>query len=144
MNIFYLQQEIDAIVQEIEAAEKISCAQGMHASDFLNAINYDGMPHSHGKTEAPFERYVIASVDSQTAYTKKLRDKLEELTNEIEKLREELNTLIDGLKSPKRRTIIRLRCNLGLSWESIGEKIGMDRRSVSRNFYKAFGEVPHK
>ena len=65
---------------------------------------------------------------------KMLEDRLEELYT----IRIQIETYINGLEDTELRLIDRMRCISKKSWEEIGFELAMDRRTVSRRFYKQF------
>ncbi len=139
MSIFYLKQEAESIKNEIAYCKAYSIE--LNATDVLKAINYDGMPHSPNRSQsAPFEADIIRLVDNANELMERLTELLAKKLKEINRLSNEFETFVNGFDDPKIRSIIRLRCMNGFSWDKVGECLRMDRRSASTKFYKAFGE----
>lgn len=126
-GIYYINKEIAAIKREL---------QELRSRNFYKSTAITGMPKGESSVDI-FTDYTDSTItlESMLAYN------LKKLQEERKKYELFLNTIED----PELRMIIRLRAVNNMSWEEIGEQLGMDRRTASRKFYKFFkkGKVAH-
>jgi len=55
--------------------------------------------------------------------------------------RERLEKMLEEIKDPEIRLIVRLRCVNNVGWQEIGDEIGMDRRAASRKYHDFFEKL---
>lgn len=69
---------------------------------------------------------------------KTLEDMLHYNLKKLQMERKKMEEFLSSIEDAELRLIIRLRAVNNMNWESIGAKLGMDRRTASRKFYKFF------
>lgn len=140
LSIGYMKKEVEALKAEKRELEALTISTD--AEEWLKGMQYDGMPKAQShKNGATFEDTVIKVVDAQKGRANQITRKIVELMDKIERLEKEFEIFLESVEESRNRVIIRYRCELGYSWEKIGEALNIDRRTASMNFYKAFGEL---
>lgn len=145
IGIFYIKQEIESLNNQINFLSHSVVGDDATSTDLIDAVQYDGMPHnSSWKKEAPYEKKVIRLIDMKNRHEIELREAVLNRMNQLESLSKRFEDFMKTINNPKYRAIVQLRCMEGLSFDDIGNKLKMDRRTVSKYFYKAFGEYKKK
>ena len=94
-------------------------------ADSPKAISYGGVRVASSKnTSAPFERFVFAIID--------LEEKANALQEKKEQIQLTIITAIEMLDREELKNLITLRYIEGLTWEQIGDTLGIVERTARR------------
>ena len=119
-QVYYINKEIKQLYEELANIKQQS---------FMKNITISDMPRG-GESKDIFTEYTddVMEIESIIQYS------LIRLQRAKKKAEKFLTTVDD----PELRLIMRLRCINNMSWQDIGDEIGMDRRTASRKFYGYF------
>ena len=114
-KLYYLKIDIENIKEEIRSLPTISSPQ------------LTGMPHGT-EVSNPIEKYIL----KKEALIEKLNQKIEKYTDELIRIEE----IIERIDDPEIRAIARMRFIQNMKWEDIGEKMYLERTTVSKKLRK--------
>ena len=114
-KLYYLKIDIENIKEEIKSLPTISSSQ------------LTGMPHGTDVSN-PIEAYIL----KKEALIEKLNTKIEKYTEELIRIEE----IIERIDDPEVRAIARMRFIQNMKWEDIGEKMYLERTTVSKKLRK--------
>ena len=114
-KLYYLKIDIENIKEEIRNIPTISSPQ------------ITGMPHGTDVSN-PIENYFL----KKEALIEKLNSKIEKYTEELIRI----EGIIDGIDDEEVRAIARMRFIQNMKWEDIGEKMYLERTTVSKKLRK--------
>lgn len=120
-DLFAVQKGVNklkSLYRELEELEQINPYKSNIASD---------MPKSRGNGKNFTEWYAEEH--------ERIENEIEFCKQSIQKDRKIMNAYLDDTPFPESE-IIRYRAVNGLSWEEIGNLLNMDRRTVSRKFFR--------
>lgn len=121
-QIYYINLEIKALQLELAKMEE--------ERNYYKPIILSDMPRGGGEHINPSDEYLVKRQEIEDMINYALR----KLQYERKKFEQFLSTVDDA----EMRLILRLRCVNNMKWEAIGNEINIDRRTVSRKFYKFF------
>ena len=110
-KLYYLKIDIENIKEEIMSLPVISSPQ------------ITGMPRGSGVSN-PIEQYYI----KKEALVEKLNQKIEKYTEELIRV----EGILERIEDPEVRAIARMRFVQNMKWEEIGDKMYMERTTVSK------------
>ena len=110
-KLYYLKIDIESIKEEIMSLPVISSPQ------------ITGMPRGSGVSN-PIEQYYI----KKEALVEKLNQKIEKYTEELIRV----EGILERIEDPEVRAIARMRFVQNMKWEEIGDKMYMERTTVSK------------
>ena len=119
-SIYYINKEIEHIQKEL---------YDLKTKNFYKSNILTGMPKGNSEHDI-FSDY---AEDIKT-----LEDMLHYNLKKLQMERKKMEEFLSSIEDAELRLIIRLRAVNNMNWESIGAKLGMDRRTASRKFYKFF------
>ena len=114
-KLYYLKIDIENIKEEIKSLPTISSPQ------------ITGMPHGTDVSN-PTENYFL----KKEKLIEKLNSKIEKYTEELIRI----EGIIDGIDDEEVRAIARMRFIQNMKWEDIGEKMYLERTTVSKKLRK--------
>ena len=114
-KLYYLKLDIENIKEEIKNIPTISSPQ------------ITGMPHGTDVSN-PIENYFL----KKEALIEKLNSKIVKYTEELIRI----EGIIDGIDDEEVRAIARMRFVQCMKWEDIGEKMYLERTTVSKKLRK--------
>ena len=114
-KLYYLKIDIENIREEIKSIPTISSPQ------------ITGMPHGTGVSN-PIEAYFL----KKEALIEKLNQKIEKYTEELMRIED----IIEKIDDPEIRAIARMRFIQNMKWEDIGDKMYLERTTVSKKLRK--------
>lgn len=94
---------------------------------------YNDMPHGKGGVHSNTEDGAIAAAELKEAY--------KAVTDELEKMRKELEPKINDLENPDERAVMRMRYLNGYSTSDIADAIHRCERQVKRYLYPAEDKI---
>lgn len=121
-EIYYINTEIKALQLEL--------AQHEENRRYYKTVILSDMSKGKGEHINPTDEWLIKEQELKDM----LRYSLNVLQNKLLKFEQ----FLAGIEDTETRLILRLRCINNMSWQEIGENIGMDRRTASRKFNKFF------
>lgn len=119
-QIYYINKEIKSL--QLELAE-------LRQRNFYKPNIITDMPRGGGKKDTNLE-YVNDVIELEDLINYSLR--------KLQHQRKKIDDFLKSVNDDELRLIMRLRAVNNMSWESIGEVIGKDRRTVSKKFYNYF------
>ena len=126
-KIFYINIEIRNIKLELARLQ-----ERKNNRSFSRALHYSGMPKGNGIIDTMTESDRL--IDEEAQLMDMLRYSLKRL--QVERLK--IEKLLMAEPDAEMRLILRLRCVNNMTWQEIGDEIGMNRTTVSRKFYSYF------
>lgn len=124
-QLYWITKEIDLLKEQKKELDAMS---------YVKSHKISGMPFAGGVCDKVSERAIkIQQVEEQ------IDVKLVQLFT----LRGEFENYLNAIEDAELRLIIRMRNINHLSWEQIGDEIGMDRRTASRKYYGQFAHNAH-
>lgn len=115
-KVYWLKKEIEQITEQIKELT-------MYSSPSLS-----GIPSGSRNNTSPVERYVLR----KEKLTEKLKAKINELIEEVQRLEKYIESIDDA----EIRMIARKRFIENKDWQVIGDEMYMDRTTVSRKLKK--------
>ncbi len=121
------------VIKEIELLKVQK--QELNSMSYIKAQKISGMPFGSGISDSVSERAIKI---------REVEELIEIKITELFILRGRIERYINEIEDVELRLIIRLRSINNLSWDQIGEEIGMDRRTASRKYYGQFAHNAHR
>lgn len=122
-EIYYINTEIKALQLEL--------AQHEENRRYYKTVILSDMPKGKGKHVNPTDEYLIKEQE--------LKDMIRYALNTLQNKLLKFEQFLSEIEDTETRLILRLRCVNNMSWQEIGDNIGMDRTTASRKFYRFFG-----
>lgn len=122
LEIYYINVEIKSIRLELDEHKE--------NRKYYRTVILTDSTKARGEHTNPTDKWLI----KEQQLTDMLRyslDQLQQKTIEFEKF-------LKAVEDAETRVILRLRCINNMSWEEIGDNLGMDRRTASRKFNRFF------
>ena len=116
-QLHWINKEIGILKNQLEDLKSMSYIKGQEITD---------MPFGSGISNKTADR-ALAIREIEELYEIKLK--------ELFLVRGRIERYINTIDDAELRLIIRLRSINNMNWDSIGDEIGMDRRTASRKFY---------
>lgn len=125
-EIYYIKKEIERLKKDLDELRK---ERNYYNATMLTdkAGRHKNLADDYLTREEKLEKLIIKSLRRQ-----------QEKVYEFEKI-------LQGVDDAEMRLILRMRCINNSSWEEIGARLGMDRRTASRKFnaYFAGEKIAH-
>lgn len=121
-EIYYINTEIKALQLEL--------AQHEENRRYYKTVILSDMPKGKGEHINPTDEYLIKEQE--------LKDMIRYALNALQNKLLKFEQFLAGIDDTEMRLILRLRCVNNMSWQEIGDSIGMDRTTASRKFNKFF------
>lgn len=122
LEIYYINVEIKSIQLEL--------AQHRENRKYYRTIILTDSTKVRGEHTNPTDKWLI----KEQQLTDMLRYSLDHLQQKMI----EFEKFLKKVEDAETRAILRLRCINNMSWEEIGDNLGMDRRTASRKFNRFF------
>lgn len=122
LEIYYINAEIKAIQLELVKHEE--------NRKYYRTVVLTDMLRAKGEHINPTDEWLI----KEQQLKEMLRYSLDNLQNKMI----EFEKFLKEVEDAETRVILRLRCINNMSWEEIGDNLGMDRRTASRKFNRFF------
>lgn len=121
-EIYYINTEIKAL--------RLELAQHEENRRYYKTVILSDMPKGKGEHVNPTDEYLIKEQE--------LKDMIRYALNVLQNKLLKFEQFFAEIEDTETRLILRLRCVNNMSWQEIGDNIGMDRTTASRKFYKFF------
>lgn len=128
-QIYYINEEIKILKKELCELE-----EERKNRPYSKAITYSDMPKGYGVSD-PME-----DVDELVDQEKTIRQMLAYNIQRLQRARKDMEIFLQTIEKAEERLILRLRCINNMTWQEIGDEIGMSRMTVKRKWDKFWQE----
>ena len=128
-QIYYINEEIKILKKELCELE-----EERKNRPYSKAITYSDMPKGCGMSDP------MADVDELVDQDKTVRQMLAYSIQRLQRARKDMEIFLQTIEKAEERLILRLRCINNMTWQEIGDEIGMSRMTVKRKWDKFWQE----
>lgn len=128
-QIYYINEEIKILKKELCELE-----EERKNRPYSKAITYSDMPKGCGMSDP------MVDVDELVDQEKTVRQMLAYSIQRLQRARKDMEIFLQTIEKAEERLILRLRCINNMTWQEIGDKIGMSRMTVKRKWDKFWQE----
>lgn len=128
-QIYYINEEIKILKKELCELE-----EERKNRPYSKAITYSDMPKGCGMSDP------MVDVDELVDQEKTVRQMLTYNIQRLQRARKDMEIFLQTIEKAEERLILRLRCINNMTWQEIGDEIGMSRMTVKRKWDKFWQE----
>lgn len=128
-QIYYINEEIKILKKELCELE-----EERKNRPYSKAITYSDMPKGCGMSDP------MVDVDELVDQEKTVRQMLAYSIQRLQRARKDMEIFLQTIEKAEERLILRLRCINNMTWQEIGDEIGMSRMTVKRKWDKFWQE----
>lgn len=128
-QIYYINEEIKILKKELCELE-----EERKNRPYSKAITYSDMPKGCGMSDP------MVDVDELVDQDKTVRQMLAYSIQRLQRARKDMEIFLQTIEKAEERLILRLRCINNMTWQEIGDEIGMSRMTVKRKWDKFWQE----
>ena len=128
-QIYYINEEIKILKRELCELE-----EERKNRPYSKAITYSDMPKGCGVSDP------MADVDELVDQEKTVQQMLAYNIQRLQRARKDMEIFLQTIEKAEERLILRLRCVNNMTWQEIGDEIGMSRMTVKRKWDKFWQE----
>ena len=128
-QIYYINEEIKILKKELCELE-----EERKNRPYSKAITYSDMPKGCGMSDP------MVDVDELVDQEKAVQQMLAYNIQRLQRARKDMEFFLQTIEKAEERLIIRLRCINNMTWQEIGDEIGMSRMTVKRKWDKFWQE----
>lgn len=128
-QIYYINEEIKILKKELCELE-----EERKNRTYSKAITYSDMPKGCGMSDP------MVDVDELVDQEKAVQQMLAYNIQRLQRARKDMEIFLQTIEKAEERLILRLRCINNMTWQEIGDEIGMSRMTVKRKWDKFWQE----
>lgn len=128
-QIYYINEEIKILKKELCELE-----EERKNRPYSKAITYSDTPKGCGMSDP------MVDVDELVDQEKTVRQMLAYSIQRLQRARKDMEIFLQTIEKAEERLILRLRCINNMTWQEIGDEIGMSRMTVKRKWDKFWQE----
>lgn len=128
-QIYYINEEIKILKKELCELE-----EERKNRPYSKAITYSDMPKGCGMSDP------MVDVDELVDQEKTVRQMIAYNIQRLQRARKDMEIFLQTIEKAEERLILRLRCINNMTWQEIGDEIGMSRMTVKRKWDKFWQE----
>lgn len=128
-QIYYINEEIKILKKELCELE-----EERKNRPYSKAITYSDMPKGCGMSDP------MVDVDELVDQEKAVQQMLAYNIQRLQRARKDMEIFLQTIEKAEERLILRLRCINNMTWQEIGDEIGMSRMTVKRKWDKFWQE----
>lgn len=128
-QIYYINEEIKILKKELCELE-----EERKNRPYSKAITYSDMPKGCGMSDP------MVDVDELVDQEKAVQQMLAYSIQRLQRARKDMEIFLQTIEKAEERLILRLRCINNMTWQEIGDEIGMSRMTVKRKWDKFWQE----
>ena len=128
-QIYYINEEIKILKKELCELE-----EERKNRPYSKAITYSDMPKGCGMSDP------MVDVDELVDQEKTVRQMIAYNIQRLQRARKDMEIFLQTIEKAEERLILRLCCINNMTWQEIGDEIGMSRMTVKRKWDKFWQE----